>query len=175
MKLRKRVEIILLFVALFLAISMQNSSEAANITVAKVSDIKVTSITKSTAKISWKKMKNITGYRIYIKSASDKTYSTYGYSQKNWIKLENLNIATNYKIKIKAYKKIKGKRYYGKYSDVKRFVTTPKQVKNVTVVSNSDSSVNLSWEKVKKATAYRVYIYDENIKDYKYFAYAKQR
>lgn len=79
-------------------------------------------IYKREVKLSWKKAKNADGYVIYMKSGTGKYKAvktitngkTVGYTKKN------LKKGKTYYFKIRAYRKVKGQKLYGSYSDVKK-------------------------------------------------------
>ena len=155
------IAIALLFIAL-----IPNFSNAAKVSVKKVSKIWVSSTTSSQAKVKWKKVKGAKGYKVYIYNYSKKKYQLYATTSKTNIKVKNLKSSEKYKFRVRAYKKKKGKNYYGDYSSSVVTATKPDQVKKLKVKGQSDSTISLKWDKVKRATSYKVYVYNESTNKY---------
>ena len=155
------ITIALLFIAL-----IPNFSSAAKVSVKKVSKIWVSSTTSSQAKVKWKKVKGAKGYKVYIYNYSKKKYQLYATTSKTNIKVKNLKSSEKYKFRVRAYKKKKGKNYYGAYSSSVVTATKPDQVKKLKVKGQSDSTISLKWDKVKRATSYKVYVYNESTNKY---------
>ncbi|MGN1418198.1 MAG: DUF4474 domain-containing protein [Acutalibacteraceae bacterium] len=113
---------------------------------------------KSTSvKLSWKKVSSATGYRIY----------SYDYTEKKWVKKADtkelsftdtkLTPCKSYKYRIKTYKTASGKTVFGDASESKTATTPPEQVKSLKLSKATQSSVGITWGKVKNADGYLVY------------------
>lgn len=155
------IAIALLFIAL-----IPNFSNAAKVSVKKVSKIWVSYTTSSKVKVKWKKVKGAKGYKVYVYNYSKKKYELYATTSNTNIKVKKLKSATKYKFRVRAYKKKKGKNYYGKYSSSVVVATAPEQVKKLKATGQSDSTISLKWDKVKRATSYKVYVYNNSTKKY---------
>lgn len=110
--------------------------------------------TTSTVTLSWSKVKNATGYRVYqkVNGKWKKLYDT----SKNTYKVTSLKSGTVYSFAVKAYSKSNGKTYWGSnYTSIKT-ATAPATVKSITA-TQKNTSVILSWSKAYGATGYRVY------------------
>ena len=105
-------KVLLLMVTLFI-ILLPNFSNAAKVSVDKVSKAWVKYTTTSKVKVKWKKVKKATGYRVYVYNYSKNKYQNYATTSNNYIKIRNLKSAQKYKIKVRAYKKKSGKKYFG--------------------------------------------------------------
>ena len=160
-------KVLLIMVTLFIII-LPNFSNAAKVSVDQVSKAWVKYTTTSKVKVKWKKVKNAAGYRVYVYNYSKNKYQNYATTSNNYIKMRNLKSAQKYKIKVRAYKKKSGKKYFGAYSPVVKTSTEPEQVKNLKVTGQSDSTLSLLWNKVSRATAYKVYVYNNSTKKYEY-------
>ena len=145
-----------------------NVSNAAKVSVGKVSKIWVSYTTTSKAKVKWKKVKGAKGYKIYKFDYSKKKYKLYATTSNTSIKVKNLKSAEKYKFKVRAYKIKSKKTYYGKYSSSATTATIPKQVNNLKVTNQSDTTISLKWDKVKRASAYKVYVYNTSTKKYEF-------
>lgn len=86
--------------------------------------VSLVSKTKTTIKIKWTNVKGESGYQIAYKKKGTSKY-TYKLIEKdkNIKKLSSLKKGTNYQIKVRAYKKIDGKKAYGKWSELKTIKT----------------------------------------------------
>ena len=89
----------------------------------KVTKIKKKSIKTTSVKLTWKKQKGVTGYKVYRYDTKTKKYKLYKTTKKNSITLKKLKKNTSYKFRIKAYKKSGSAIIYGNYSDWVRFKT----------------------------------------------------
>lgn len=77
---------------------------------------------KSKIKISWKKIKGVSGYEVYRstkKNGKYKKIKTLKKASKTSYTNKNLKSNVKYYYKVRAYKKIDGKKYYSNYSKVK--------------------------------------------------------
>lgn len=100
-----------------------NTTQTKKIKVAKVTNLKKRSVQKHTVKLSWKKLKNVSGYKIYKYSPKAKKYKLYKTTKKNVLTIKKLKRKTVYKFKVKAYKKSGKKTYNGPASKVLRVKT----------------------------------------------------
>lgn len=103
--------------------------------------------------LSWKKVSNATGYRVYryIGGKWTKVKTTKALSFTD----TDLESATVYKYKVKAYKKKNGKVTWGKASDTFRTATDP----TATVINGTGSSydaIRLKWKAVD-CTGYQIF------------------
>lgn len=94
------------------------TAEAATTTPAKVT---INSATRSPKKkqitVKWKSIKKATGYQIAYKKETAKKYTIK--TVKKTSKTISASNEATYKIKVRAYRKVNGKMYYGKWSSVK--------------------------------------------------------
>lgn len=136
-----------------------------------VSNVDLTKKTTSSLTISWSKMDNVTGYKIYKYNSKSNSYellktisnnSTTSYTD------ANLNSASVYSYKVRSYSKdSSGNYYYGRYSDVFSESTKVKKVENLKFDSRTATSLNISWDKVDNADGYKIYRLDVNTNSYK--------
>lgn len=133
---------------------------------AKVSTIKASTLTISSAKITWSKVNEATGYKLYKYDTAQKKYVCIATTTKLSYTDSTAKIAQTPKYKVRAYTKKSDKTYYGSYSSVLTVtMPAPGLVKNLSATV-STSAVKLSWEKADTATGYRVYQYDSSKKQY---------
>lgn len=84
-----------------------------------VTDLKVSSTTKKTVKISFKKATGATGYIVYYSTSKSSGYKKLSTTSKTTITNNKLKSGKNYYFKVKAYTKTSsGKTIYSSYSNV---------------------------------------------------------
>lgn len=125
-----------------------------------VTDLKVTKKTSSSLTLSWKKVKDATGYQVYRLTGSkwtlvkELTATTLTDSKLLW--------STEYSYKVRAYKIADGKKVYGTYSKVVKATTTsipkPSKVTGVKVKATSTTTATLTWKKQSNVTGYEIYM-----------------
>lgn len=124
-----------------------------------VTNGKISSTTSSSIKLSWLKVSNADGYRIYRSTSKNGTYtkikditknSTLNYTD------SNLSSNKNYYYKIKSFKTLKKEKYYGYYSNIingETNLSTP----SVKLSTPKSKSIKVSWNKISGAKGYEVY------------------
>ncbi|MBQ9530729.1 MAG: hypothetical protein IJR70_01530 [Eubacterium sp.] len=123
------------------------------------------SSTVNSVTLKWKKVNSANGYKVYSYNSKTKKYSYLKTAQKNTCKISKLSSASVYIFSVKAYKKSGNKTYYSAYSAKTRVATLPGKVSGIKILGRNVSSVKLSWNKVKKASGYKVeYSTDKNFK-----------
>ena len=125
----KLKKVILLVLLVGFIVIMPNYVNAAKVSVGKVKGVKASSITDTTMKLSWKGVSKATKYRVYVYNSSKKKYEYYGQTKSKSMTVKKLKSAQEQKIKIRAYRSVKGKKYYGSYSSILKVVTNPSKVK----------------------------------------------
>ena len=108
-KLNYRILLMIIIVAFMTFVP--NFSKAANVSVGKITNAWAGTTTSSKIKVKWKKVKNVTGYRVYKYNSSKNKYETYGSTSNTNLKVKNLKSATKYKFKVRAYISKNGKKY----------------------------------------------------------------
>ncbi|MBQ3135967.1 MAG: fibronectin type III domain-containing protein [Clostridia bacterium] len=114
-------------------------------------------------KLTWKRVPDATGYRIYLYNSKTKKYEKYADTKKTAINVKKLKSGTKYKFRVKAYTVSGGKTYYsGDYKFISA-VTKPKKVTLKSAVSEKTGEIKLSWKIVSGANGYQV-VYSESPK-----------
>ena len=158
--------VLVLSVAMIIAL-MPESTFAASYYPGKITSVKASSASNGGITIRWAKKSGVTGYRVYrATSAAGKYTRIKELSGSSSISYTNVSITAGvrYYYKVRAYKTVSGKRYYGKtYSSVvsaKSSVSlaTPK----LTGAQYSATCNKLTWDKVSGASGYRVYVLEES-------------
>lgn len=105
--------------------------------------------------------KNADGYECKIYNAKGKnvgTYSTTSRSDYSYFYLKNISSNQYYKIRVRGYVNLNGKKVYGAWSDpIYTHLKTNLKLKFV-----GSKKINVSWNKVAGATSYTVYSSDKN-------------
>ena len=125
--------------------------------------------------LSWEQVSGASGYRIYQYNEDTKAYekvTTVSDADMTSYKITGLSSATEYQFKVRAYKKVDGVNIWGSSSSVYKDYTNPLKTRNLTG-STKSSSVTLKWDKVTRASGYRVYRYNSTTKKYERIAILK--
>lgn len=121
--------------------------------------------TSATITLSWNKVSEADGYRIYQYNAKSKKYEKIKTTTAVSYKILNLKSATTYKFKIRSYYKLSdGTTVWGSLSDAISVTTKPSKV-IVNGISAGNNSFTLNWETVAGASGYQI-VYCVN-KDFK--------
>ncbi|MGN0467157.1 MAG: fibronectin type III domain-containing protein, partial [Acutalibacteraceae bacterium] len=140
----------------------------------KIKNVKASSITKSSAVITFSKNSYYSGYEIYIVNSNGKLIK----SQKalsNSVNVTDLSDDTNYTVYVRGVKETSSGQNCSALSGAVSFKTLldtskPGKVTGVTAKNKAFSSVLISWDKVSNADGYIVYTYDKTSKTYKTLA-----
>ena len=84
----------------------------------QVTNLKASSVTSSTFKLSWSKVSGTTYYQVAIYSTSKKKYVTYDTVDSASVVFENRKAGTTYKVKVRSVRIVGEDEYYGSYSPV---------------------------------------------------------
>lgn len=117
--------------------------------------------TASSVTLTWDKVKNETGYRVFLKTAdgwkklADTTAVKYT--------LTGLTAGTKYVFAVKSYAVIGGKTVWG--TELAQIITATQPAATKTVkAASADNTVTLAWSKVAGASGYRVFLYNNGWK-----------
>lgn len=120
----------------------------------KVKNLDVDSVTSTTVKLSWDKVKGAKGYEIVMVDGYENI--SLGKVTATTCNLTGLTAGKEYTFKVRAY--VEGD-VYGDFSSGIRATTLLPKVKNLKTAKTSATSISLSWSKVKNADKYVVEIY----------------
>ncbi|MGO5358298.1 GH25 family lysozyme [Anaerofustis sp. LCP19S3_F7] len=128
-------------------------------------------------KVTWNKVSNATGYRVYRYNSKTKKYdilkditsgSTTSYTD------SKLSSGTTYIYKIRSFYTDKsGSRVYSNASSATYATTDPKKVTGLKVTTTYTNKINLKWSKASGASGYKIYKYNSKSKSYVYLATVK--
>ena len=124
-----------------------------------------TSISTNYIKLSWKKVSNVSGYRIYQYDSENESWNVIKNTSKNYYTIKNLTPSKKYYFSIRTYAKNKnGKIILGESKKITS-ATKPNATSKITSTSTSNT-INLKWTKVANATGYKIYMYDPYTDEY---------
>lgn len=160
----KALSLVLLVVLLTVTMLPTTAFAASKKVPSKVSVTKVSASTSS-VKVSWKKAKDATSYRIYYRPSTTRKWTalttvsskTTSYTHKNSQKYP-LKAGKKYYYTVRAYNKYSHK--WGQYNTTGKVVTIPSvpgTVKISSVKAYGTNKVNIRWNKTSNATSYRIY------------------
>ena len=109
--------------ALIMVLSIFSAVSFAASAPAKVTGVKVTSVTADSAKVSWKAVSKASGYVIYKYIKSSNKYVKLATVTGTAKTIKNLKEETKYAVCVSAYKKASGKTTIGKKSEIVSFTT----------------------------------------------------
>lgn len=148
-------KIIALIMALFLISSVASVPVYAASAPAAPSKVSATRDLKS-IKLTWSAVKGATGYRIYYKQPTDKSWRTgLKSTTKTTHTFKNLPQGKTYRFAVRSYITEGKKTVWGKYKEISTATLTPAPAK--LTVTQSTSAVKLTWSAVKSASGYRIY------------------
>lgn len=130
----------------------------------KVSNITVVNQTTSQVTLSWDIIEGISRYEIYSIDKINGGLTFAGFTKLNSYTLR-FEEGTSPSYKICAVGEINGREYRGEYSEEYQ-ASRPGQIKGLTVVTATSTTVSLTWEKVTGATGYIVYRSKQAQEDY---------
>lgn len=123
---------------------------------AKVTGVKVDSVTASSATLSWNAVPGATGYVVERYSSSKKAYVTAGKTAGTSYTVKGLYSYTSYYFRVKAYITADNGTVYSLSADKVSARTKLGQVTGLKASSKTSASVSLTWDKVRNAKGYRV-------------------
>lgn len=103
----------------------QCNSSYSNVTSSKPAPLEPKSLklkkkSKTSIGISWKKVSGASGYSVYRATSKNGKYTRVATTKKTSFTNTKLKRKKTYYYKVRAYKTVKGKKYYGSYSDIKK-------------------------------------------------------
>jgi GH25 family lysozyme M1 (1,4-beta-N-acetylmuramidase)/fibronectin type 3 domain-containing protein len=122
------------------------------------SNLKVASASFDSISISWSGVSGASGYSLYRSTSKNGTYKLLKTTTEKSFKNTGLTTGTIYYYKIRAYKTSGSSKVYGSYSTIKSAKAIPAVPASITASSSSYNSIAISWEAVKGASGYRIYL-----------------
>ncbi len=124
----------------------------------KVSGLKATTVSMSSAKLSWSKVSGASGYQ--IQKYSSGKWSSVANTTSTSYTVKSLKAGTTYSYRVRAYKTVSGSKKYGSVSSTLKYTAGVGKVADVKISSSDYDSAVLSWSKMSGVTGYQVYKYD---------------
>ncbi len=140
------------------------TASAAGVTVAAPKGVKVNWMDADSITIEWKLVNNADCYELYMYDSGLKKWKKISTTELDFSCAEDLKPATVYKFRVKACIKEKGKIIRSKASATLTATTRPEQVLNLGYGKIKSDSFKLSWDKVKGASGYRIYVYNKTVR-----------
>ena len=128
----------------------------------KVSGLTISSGKTDRVKLKWKKAAGADGYQVLRYNASKKKFVKAANVTKTSYIDKKRTAGKPYRYKVRAYKKVNGKTYYGPLSKEVKIIVKPKAPTGVSAVRLTDTSVQICFNPVKNASSYRIYEYKES-------------
>ncbi len=122
---------------------------------AKPATVKASSITATTAKLTWSKVSKAVTYEVYAYVSGE--WVKKGSTKNTSLTVKGLPSGTKTKVKVRAVGKLGGKTMYGTYSGTITVLTTVGKVSGLKASVRKTDSITLSWKKTTGATSYEVY------------------
>ncbi|MCM1105997.1 MAG: fibronectin type III domain-containing protein [Blautia sp.] len=115
--------------------------------------------TASTITLSWNKLHGADGYRVYSYNEDEDKFVKLADVTDGSLSYEvaGLSGAKEYQFKVKGFRKFEGTTYWGTNSEACAAVTKPSEAKELAADTASASAIDLSWNKVSRATGYQIY------------------
>lgn len=142
---------------------------------AKVGSLQADSRTSTTVTLDWNPVNGATAYRIYQYSEDSEKFEKLAEVGPDVtdFKVAGLAGAKEYQFKVRAVRKFEGTNYYGSYSTVLSTVTAPKKTTGAVAETSSTTEIDISWDKVTRASGYRVYRLNKDTGKYQHIATVK--
>lgn len=87
-------------------------------TKAKVKNLKKTKVTSRSVRLKWRKTKGATGYQVYRATSKKGSYRKVATTRKNYVTNKKLTPGKTYFYKVRAYRTVKKKKRYSRFSSV---------------------------------------------------------
>ena len=134
--------------------------------IGKVSSLKVTSTTRSSATIKWKKVKGAKNYRVYRYDPAAEKWTYLKSTTSLSFTEKELDAGKRYIYGVKSVAKEKGKTVTSKMSSKAYTVTKPATVTGLKATKVGSSDLTLTWNKLSGVRGYAVYRYNASSKKY---------
>ena len=132
-----------------------------NIIPSKVTNLKSSKRTYNSITLSWDKIDNVTGYKVYrydVKTESYKLIKTISNASTTSYTNSKLTSATKYLYKVRSYKIVNNKTHNGDYSSSLAATTKP-PTPTVKLTSPSTKKIKLTWTNINsRTTGYNIYM-----------------
>lgn len=118
-----------------------------------------TSTTADSATLTWAPVSGAKGFVVYYYSSSAKKYKLVKSVTSSNCTITGLSSGTTYKFKVAAYVIKNKKKVVQNFSDVIKVTTKKLPAPSGIKTSVKENTITISWNKVKNADAYKIYVY----------------
>lgn len=135
----------------------------------KPKTLKASNVTKTKVTLTWSHVDYATRYQLYRATSKNGKYTRIYSTSDRWQYTytdKGLKEGTYYYYKVRAYKTVDGKKYYGAWSDVKVVNTKISDTEFTLKGNKSKGTISVNIKKDKSVTGYIVYMYKSKSKSY---------
>lgn len=137
----------------------------------KVKNLKISSVTKTSLKLSWSSVKRADGYQIYAYNNSTHKWTKIKTTTAKSYTVKNLTAGTYCSYKVRAYFNFNDSKVCGSYSSTVSTITNLNKVTGLKAQSVTTTgytlkwnavsgNIKVTWDAVEGATGYQLYRYD---------------
>ncbi len=160
--IKKSLSLILTVITLISCLSLGLVASA----VGTVASFKATKATVNSIALSWSKVANADGYRLYKYNTEKKKWGVLKTTTSTNYTDSKLSAGTSHTYRVRAYEVVDGERVYGKLTASLKVLTLPGETKNLKATKINADNITLSWNKADGAKRYAVYQYNTSKKKY---------
>ena len=134
----------------------------------KVKNVSVSAQTTDGYTLSWSPVNGAKGYEVYVYSTKKEKYVRTGKTSETSFTFKDKAATKTTKYKVRAYLYINNDKLNGRFSSVVNATTLPADTKNITVKQLKSGKQKISWDEVKRAGWYRIYLLNNETGEYDY-------
>ena len=109
-------------------------------------------------RLKWQEMAGYEGYQLYMAPKRNGSYKKVADVKKSTAAVRNLKAGSTYFFKVRAYKRVNGKKQFSDFSEVMAVCTRLTQPKITSAKSTKAGRVNIKWRRDTKASGYSIYM-----------------
>lgn len=126
--------------------------------VAKVTNVKATTASVTSVKLTWSKVSGASAYQ--IQKYVNKKWTTVANTKNTYYTVKSLTPGTAYSFRVRAYRTVSDVKKYGSASSTVKYTAGVGKVSGFKIASSTYNSASISWTKMSGVTGYQVYKYD---------------
>ena len=144
--------------------NVSKATQTFSIVPPKVTGLKLDERGTNSLKVSWDKNKYADKYYVQVHRSTG--WVKAGTTNSTSFNITDLATASNYKIRVRAYKTVNSVNYFGSYCTEIETATAPSTPTSLSASEIKPNSLKLSWKKQSNASYYEVYLYNKETKKY---------
>ena len=117
-------------------------------------------MTSDSISLTWSKVTNATGYKLYKYNSRTKKWDCISTTSKTSYTDKNVKMGDAPQYKVRAYAKLKTATHYGEYSSVLKLTMAKPGTVSALEIAAAENYAKLTWKAAENANGYRVYLYD---------------